>query len=626
MIGKEIMNEIKNLESLILYHQNKYYNDEPELSDEEFDALWDKLQKIDPNNAIFTKEIGKDNSKSHGKVKHLIPMGSQQKASNMEDFKKWSKKNGNLFVVQYKCDGISVELQYENGNFVRAVSRGDGILGDDISIAVKLMKGCVLKIDSNFTGGIRGEILMPKKVFETKYKETAKNPRNMASGIAKRKDETGANDLCIKVYDAQSDSDLFSNECDKIAWLQKQKFDVVESQIMAIEEIESFRSGLIAKGREVLDFEIDGLVIKMNEIDREDMKRARPEKQIALKFPTQNAVSTLIDVEWRISGRNVTPVGQIHPVEIAGTTVKQASLSNVNKMNEMGLMIGSEVMVSKRGDIIPKIERVIHTPNNAKKIEIPTICNACNTKLINEGSSLYCPNPKCDNKLFGRLQTWITKLGVKNFGDSILLPLFQSGRVKTISEFYSLKVEDLTILDRVGEKAASKALKNLFEMKELDLPTFIAGFDIDGISRSTIKMIVENGFDTLEKIKNASVEQLSSCHGIGGITAHLIKDGVNELYEEMIKVLQFISIKKPIVMGSKFAGMSFCITGSLNHFKPRSKAEDLIVQNGGTIKSVGKGLTFLITNDTTSGSSKNEKAVKFGVKIISEEEFLKMLS
>jgi DNA ligase (NAD+) len=159
----------------------------------------------------------------------------------------------------------------------------------------------------------------------------------------------------------------------------------------------------------------------------------------------------------------------------------------------------------------------------------------------------------------------------------------------------------------------------------MDLPTFIAGFDIDDISRSTIKLLVENGLDSLEKIKHATIKDLSSCHGIGDITAKLILEGVNELYGEMKAVLKYVSIKQAVITGSKFAGMSFCITGSLDHFKPRSKAEELIVQNGGSIKPVGKGLTYLITNDTSSGTSKNEKAKKFGVKIISEDEFIALL-
>lgn len=626
--------EIENLVNQILYHQSLYYNEQPEITDAQFDALWDRLKVLDPTNDLFTKKIGKDESKIHQKIEHIIPMGSQQKATTEKEIRKWATKYPQeKYIVEPKCDGISVELQYQNGKFVRAVSRGDGKVGDDITITVSRMCGLVKKLnDTNFTGSVRGEILMSKKIFEEKYPE-AKNPRNMASGIAKRKDGIGAEDCFIMVYDTlhvssiSDHDDYFKTEIDKITWMNTQGFNVVDFKKMTIDEIIDYRKEVVNHIRDELDYEIDGLVIKLNEIDNEDMKRERPDKQIAFKFPTEYFVSKIIGIEWSISGKNVTPVGLLDPVEIAGTTVKRASLSNPDQIRKMKLMIGSTVMVSKRGEIIPKIESLVFSGVGSSEIHIPEKCDSCGSDLVNEWTSLYCPNEKCDNKLYGRLKTWIKRLGIKNFGDLILGQLYDRRIVRKIQDLYTLKVSDLVQLDRVGEKSAIKALNNLNAVKEITLPLFIAGFNIDGVGESTVEMVVDNGYNTLEKIRNVSIQELSQCHGVGGITARLIKEGIESLYEDMLMVLKNVTIARPQEKkGSSLSGKSFCFTGKLNTFKNRTEAENIVKENGGEIKSgVSSKLNYLVSNTPNSGSNKNKKAKKLGVSVITEDEFLGLI-
>ena len=379
--------------------------------------------------------------------------------------------------------------------------------------------------------------------------------------------------------------------------------------------------------RDTLEFDIDGLVIKGTEIDLEDMKRERPMKQIAFKFIAEEIETTLKEVEWSISGHIYTPVAIVEPVRLMGSTVQRASLANPNLVKELGIKIGSEVMISKRGDIIPKIERVLSTPPDAQDIRMTTQCETCNTALINEGTKLYCPNNECPKRNYHRLQKWLKKLAVKYFSEKLMLrKLFDTGKVQQIADLYSLKVSDLTKFEGVKEASAKKALDNLFAVKEIRLERFIAGFNIENIGERLVKKIVDAGYDSLDKIRNASVSQLSKVEGFAEITAKYLLDGVNTLYPHMCEVLQTnkISIQEKKMAG-KLEGLSFCFTGKLETMK-RAEAEQLVAENGGeSKKSVVNDLTYLVANSTEQ-TAKFKKAEAQGTQIISEQEFLDMVN
>ncbi|MBA7580809.1 DNA ligase [subsurface metagenome] len=628
-LKKPKSNRASELQAQIEYHQHLYYNSQPEISDEEFDKLWDELKNLDPNNEVFSK-IGADFDTSLDKVRHLIPMNSQAKVTTPAEFNKWSRKTGySQFITQFKLDGISVELQYLKGRFQYGVTRGDGLIGDDISNNVRKMRAFVPEVSPEFTGAVRGEIILKKDIFLKKYPD-AKNSRNMASGITKRKDGKGSEDLTIIVYDAisKNPNHRFKNELEKLKWLRSYQFEVIDTHTFkTTKEVVNYRDEVMASIRDQLNFVIDGLVIKGKEIDLEDMRRARPTKQIAFKFDPEEVESAVINVEWSESGANYTPVAIIEPVSIAGTTVQRASLANPNIIKELGLKIGSKVVVSKRGDIIPKIERVIQNPSNAKKIEFPTVCNACKTPLIDEGTRLYCPNKDCPKRAYHRLKKWIKKPGVKNFGELILKQLFDSGKVREISDLYELKVSDLTKLDRVGEKSAQKALDNLFAVKEASLSKFIGGFDLENIGESLVEKVVKAGYDTLEKIRNATAHDLARVELFGDITANQFRKEFHALYFDMLKTLKTNKIKiRSIKMGSnKLDGLTFCFTGKLETMT-RNEANQLVTENGGTPKNgVVKDLSYLVTN-STEPTSKFVKAQGQGSKIVSEEEFLAMIN
>jgi len=310
-----------------------------------------------------------------------------------------------------------------------------------------------------------------------------------------------------------------------------------------------------------------------------------------------------------------------------GTNVSRASLANPNLINELGLKIGSEVFISKRGDIIPKIERVIQTPPQARPIPVPTICEVCNTTLINEGTRLYCPNESCPKRLYHRIIKWIKKLEVKHFSEKLMLkPLFDTGRIASIKDLYTLKISDLTHFEGVKETSAKKALDNLLAVQEVQLAKFIAGFDIENIGEDLTQRIVDAGFDTLDKINNSSIHQMSQVDGFAEITATYLFDGMNKLYPEMKAVLdtQKIKIKEAKSMGGKLEGQTFCFTGKLETMK-RAEAEQLVREYGGEPKaSVVKNLTYLVTNSPEL-TTKLKKAQEQGTKIITEEEFLAMI-
>ncbi|MEI6876216.1 MAG: DNA ligase (NAD(+)) LigA, partial [Spirochaetota bacterium] len=328
---------IVSLEAEIRRHQALYYNGEPEIEDADFDSLWDELRSLDPGNSLFS-EVGRDLADGWPKASHLIPMGSQDKAANPEDFLSWCAKVAHSeYFVQYKLDGASLELQYRSGSLVRAVTRGDGLVGDDISPNARRMNGVIASLSEPFTGGIRGEVLMTHEIQQRSYSDKA-NCRNAANGLMKRKDGRGSEDLLVVVYDAlASGSSPFSDEMEKITWLSRIGFHTVEARTFTkAEEVVAYRARVMAE-RASLPFDIDGLVVKGRVIDLEDLRRARPEKQIAFKFSLEEAISTLIDVEWSESGATFTPIGIIEPVRLAGTTVQRANLCNTNTINDLGL-------------------------------------------------------------------------------------------------------------------------------------------------------------------------------------------------------------------------------------------------------------------------------------------------
>ena len=632
---------ITELESLIKKYQKSYYDGEGEISDAEFDKLWDELKELDPKNPILSK-VGAD-SGNFAKVQHVMPMGSQEKAANPEQFLEWAGKHVyQEYLVEYKLDGASLELQYEHGMLKRAVTRGDGVVGDDITQNAKKMQGVypALLKDGNvidFTGGIRGEVIMTHEVHEKFFSDKA-NCRNAANGLMKRKDGEGSEYLTLIVYDALATDGqtFFKTEKEKIKFLMDLGFKVVKLVICKNpQRVIDYRAKVMEDRKNIIPYDIDGLVVKEDIINFEDASRARPDRQIAFKFSLEEAVSTLREVEWSISGSTYTPVAIFDEVELNGTKVQRASLANPDTMRALGVAIGSHVVVVKRGEIIPKIENVVEEKDLVTTpIPFPTICECCKTPLIDEGSRLYCPNKGCEKRVLHQLLKFQQVVDIRDLGETLITELFKTKKVTSISDIYKLTVEDLvpyflneeSIENEKESAGAIKVYNSIQNHRKMTLPVFLGAFDIEGFGETSAEKLVTAGFNTLEKMLSADETQIASVYGFAEISAKTICDGLKENAAEM----QFLVNEKIIeIEGAQeglLSGKSFCFTGELVTMK-RSDAEQLVKKNGGTTKSsVTKDLSYLVTNDTQSGSSKNKKAQQFGIAIIDEKQFLSLLN
>ncbi len=662
---------ISELEQLIKKYSASYYQGEGEISDAEFDALWDELKTLDPENDIFKKvgsdlttESGSGDTASGGnfeKARHRIPMGSQEKAANPEQFLAWATKHPyKEYLVEYKLDGASLELQYEEGRFVRAVTRGDGEIGDDITRNALKMKGLVRDLPQPLTGGVRGEVIMSHQVHDTHFADKA-NCRNAANGLMKRKDGTGSEYLEVICYDAYFPTEEntvpspFTDEVQKMTWLKDAGFSTVPVQVCTSADAVIEYRAEVMEIRKDLPFDIDGLVIKNRPIDMEDASRTRPDKQIAFKFSLEEAVSVVRRVIWNENGATYTPVAEFDTVELAGTKVSRASLSNPNTIRDLGLMIGSHVVVTKRGEIIPKIEYVVKNPGETesenkdvadlplfaedaaggtelKPVDIPHTCSTCGATLQNDGTRLFCPNKACSKRVLHQLEKYIGVIDIRDFGTTLINNLFKEGLLTSISDIYRLTEDTLTPFFLEEESIASskeslgakKVLAAIEKSRTIPLAKLIAGLDIEGIGETMVEKLIEHGFTSLESLLNATKEQIADCYGFADITAHTLVQGLAENREELEQLVSggMLTVTAPDTQNGALAGLTFCFTGELYTMK-RKDAENLVKSLGGSAKSsVVKGLSYLVTNDTTSGSSKNKKAAELGVAIIDEKQFL----
>ena len=630
---------ISELEALITKYQKSYYDGEGEISDAEFDKLWDELKELDPSNPILHR-VGAD-SGNFAKVQHVMPMGSQEKAANPEQFLAWVEKHKyDSYLVEYKLDGASLELQYEGGYLKRAVTRGDGSIGDDITANARKMGGVNAAIYKDgvllpFTGGIRGEVIMTHEVHKTHFPDKA-NCRNAANGLMKRKDGAGSEFLTLIVYDALSTDgkSYFTTEEEKIRWLMDCGFNVVRLVICKNpERVIAYRAKVMEE-RAALEYDIDGLVIKESSINLADASRDRPDRQIAFKFSLEEAVTTLREVEWSINGGTYTPVAIFDEVELNGTRVQRASLANPDTLRKLGVAIGSHVVVVKRGEIIPKIESVVEEKGlKTTAIEFPKVCEVCGTSLVDEGSRLFCPNKNCSKRVLHQLFKYQQVVDIRDLGETLITSLFNDGRLKSISDIYSLKVEELVpyFLNEESMEADKKSLgaqkvyNSIQSHRRMRLSTFVGAFDIEGVGETSAEKLIAAGFDTLEKLLSATEDQIASVYGFAEIMAHIIVEGLVENAAEMRQLIESGTIELEAHGGGLLGGKSFCFTGELVTMK-RADAEQLVKQNGGTIKSsVTKDLSYLVTNDVSSGSSKNVKAAKLGISVIDEKAFLALL-
>lgn len=618
---------IKELAEKITKARIDYYNNQPTVSDKVFDAWCDELRTFDSNHIALTAVGAPVGPSVWLKAKHQIPMGSLNKVNLPVEMSDWAKDKSDktLWFVTEKLDGLSIELIYENGKLVQAITRGDGEIGEDITVNVARMGGVNTNLGINFNGSLRGEIIMKKSIFKSDFTDKA-NPRNAASGVSKRLDGVGVDKLDILFYQVLGDVD-FETEVEQFTWLEDNGLGIPNYwTFKTIDAVNKHWRDYQDTKRDKLNYDIDGLVIRIDDMAKQMSlgdKDLRPLGAMAFKFDNETRESTIRDIIWQVgnSGR-VTPVAVVDPVVLVGATVTRASLYNMSYIEELKLDIGATVLVARANDVIPRIEELVK--GTGKVISAPTNCPDCAGTLKFDGENLMCTNSlACQAQVIGRIKNWVKELNLLEWGDTLIEKLVQSKKVVTVSDLYTLTVDDLANLDRMGEKSAQKCFDILWDNTDIGLDIFLGALSIPMIGGSTIRAIMKEGCDTLEKFGQLSAKQFEQVPGVGPTKANLLADGLLQNQKVILELLDNgITIKAKIT--GKLSGKSVCFTGSMKNKRP--VLEKMAADVGAEIKSnVGKGLTYLVIADPSSSSAKAQAARKMGTALISEDEFLGMI-
>lgn len=637
------MSQTSPLEKLLRQASVAYYaGADAIMSDAEFDLLLDKLEVCEPGNA-FLGEVGAPADSALTKVKHSIPMGSLKKISPGDgpaEFATWistvSKKATDLeMVVQWKIDGLSVELVFENGKFVQAITRGDGEIGEDVTHTIRNAQGFPRTIETKARVSVRCEAVLFLQAWKDYFPDKA-NPRNAASGLVRRADAKGsvhitciAFDVCLGRTVKFEDGVFFQTEKERISWLKAQGFEVTATEVVPANKVAQYVAS-IEVVRDCLPFGIDGAVVKLNSVAEQEKlgeHDGRPYWARAWKFAALGGHTTIVGVEWAVGTQGtINPVAKVAPVKVGGTTIQNVTLHNMDVIERLGVQIGDEVEVVRAGDVIPYIVRVVSKGKKRTKITI-NACPACGSKLHRDGPKLLCTNvANCEGSQFKRIQKWIKKREIMFLGESNLQTLWDANVVRSVVGLYRLTV-DLMVAAGLGKRMAEKILEEIKKSRVTTLSDFVGSLSIDMLGRSEAANLVGHGIDTLDKWKDVAWgnTKIDSFSGYQNTKASRIATGLKAGWSTIARlsaelVISSVSTKPTSV---RLADLSFCFTGKMN--KPRKELEDLAKKHGGEVRSVSGSLTYLVIADQNSKSSKAVKARTLGVSLISEDGFLKMV-
>lgn len=608
------MDEAKTLD-LINEYDNAYYNGTPLVSDLEYDKIKGSLKNI--------SKVGHPPVSNWPKVELAMFMGSQNKAKNLDEFTDWTVKfTGNAFVIQEKIDGFSMELVYLGGKLTRASTRGDGVIGENIIENAMMFQDLPKTIQIENELKVRVEGYISKSDYDSLSGEY-KTARNAASGISRRYDGSQCNKISVFAIDID-DEDFKKNfkeklsELGKIQALKSVGFKTPGFYVGNRSEVESLYREYIGGKRDNLNYDIDGLVIKINDLHTQydlGIENERPVGQIALKFDAAFGQTIVNFIRPQI-GRTglLVPVADHDPVDILGATHTTTGLHNYGYVVEKRIVPGCEVVIEKRGDIIPKCSEVLSGSGDP---QIPQHCPDCGSNLHFDGVNLWCQNKECSGRKLNYVLHWFDTIGMKGFSESFFKTLISLG-AKEIHQIYA--VDKDMIEDRFGKKTADNFFKELNRTMTMSEATFIAALGVSGLGMSKSEVIVNRfGF---EKVFDLTPQELSGVYGFAETSAESICRGLSESKDVAKRLMAEIVVKS---FDGALSGKTFCVTGSLKTME-RKDFKQLVIENGGTFKTgVSMGLDYLVTNTPNSGSSKNQKAQKYGTKLITEDEFLGLI-
>jgi len=625
-----------------------YEEDAPVVSDVEYDRLYDELKQLEKDLGYKfddspTKKVGGAPQKKFEQSTHLLKLYSLDKCQSKEELLDWFNKNEKFFgtlpmvTCEYKFDGLTLNILYQNGKLVKATTRGNGVIGEIVTEQVKTIKKLPQTISYQGTIEIQGEGIMRLSSFN-KYNQTAKEPlknaRNGVAGAIRNLDPnvTKERNLSFFAYNIGYSDKTFNSQDEMHQFLIDQGFEV-EGEYKLENNISNVVKYIdeVTEKRDSLDYLIDGLVFKINDVNyREELGFTEkfPKWAIAYKFKADEITTTLTGVEWQVSRTaKLNPVAILEPVDLAGVTVSRATLNNIDDIERKGVQVNDRIFVRRSNDVIPEIMGVAQAANNRIKIEAPVTCPVCGSKVEQRGVFLYCTGTNCAPQIVATLDHFAIRdaMDIDGFSEKTAELLLNERNVKKVVDLYKLTKEDFIGLEGFGDKKISNLLGAINKSKHTTLDRFIYAIGIPNIGKKTSKDIVSH-FKTLENIKNATELELLSIDGVGDILADafvsFFKNQENlDMIDEMISL--GLTFEEAEVKTGVFSGLKVVLTGSLPTYK-RGEATKLIEDNGGEVaSSVSKTVNLVLAGE--DAGSKLSKAQELGIKIIDEEEFKSML-
>ena len=660
MSEKEAKKRIEELRKKTEYYAQKYYDDDnPEISDFEYDMLMVELRNLEKDFPEFiskdslTQKVGGHVKEGFTKVTHEVPLQSLQDVFSIEEveefderMKKQAKENGIeeiKYVVETKIDGLSAALEYKEGKFIRGATRGNGLIGEDVTENLKTVKTIPMEIKDKINITVRGEVFISKKDFEEMNQEREENEeelfanaRNAAAGSLRQLNSkvTAERPLDIYIFNVQKiEGKEFNSHFEELEYLREQGFNV-NPVLIPCKDIKEVEEAIkkIGEMRESLTYGIDGAVVKIDDLKFREILGTTakvPRWAVAYKYPPEKKETKLKDIICQVGRTGViTPMAILEPVQVAGSTISKTTLHNEDFIKEKELKIGDTVVIQKAGDVIPEIVEVKKEKRTGeeKDFEMPKICPVCGAPAIREEgeAAIRCTGIECPAKLFRNLVHFVSReaMNIDGLGENILQQLLDKKLIENIADIYTLKLEDIASLKKNGKKFAQNLIDAIERSKENDLYHLITALGIRHVGSKAAKMLAKK-YKTMEELSKADFEELQSMNDIGEVMANSIVEFFSqEQTKDLLDKLKQAGVNMNSLeenTDEKLEGKTFVITGSLEKFT-RKEIEDLIEKHGGKASgTVSKKTDYLVAGE--NAGSKLKKAQELGIKIISEKEF-----